>query len=75
MRKMSVLLPSVMLSFVATLFLVAGVAGLVVPEIVPSLARPAVAWALVGVGVTLDLGAVWQLMSARSASAARGAEK
>lgn len=56
----------IVLSLVAALFLAAGVTGLFLPEVAPRLARPAVAWSLIGVGVVLDGFAVAALFSARA---------
>lgn len=54
-----------------SLMLAAGVVGLLEPALVPQLARPAVAWSLIGVGLTLDVLSVVQLMAARRAGPRR----
>lgn len=63
--------PAFPLAFVVTnglgsLMLAAGVVGLLEPTIVPQLARPAVAWSLIGVGLTLDVLSVVQLTASRN---------
>ncbi len=47
----------------ASLLFIAGILGLMMPEFVPALANPKVAWALIGVGCVLDLIGGWQLLS------------
>jgi hypothetical protein len=60
------------LNGVAMLFLIGGILGLVMPETLPPLASPAVAWSLISVGVILDLFAVAQLLRAvKAANSAR----
>lgn len=51
-------LPLIALHGVGGLLLAAGLLGLFAPEVVPPLARPAVAYALIGVGLLLDTVAV-----------------
>jgi hypothetical protein len=50
---------------VAMVFLGAGAIGLVTPETLPMVARPAVAWSLVAAGAMIDVGAMLMLLSAR----------
>ncbi len=52
------------LSVVATLFLAAGVYGLLGPEAVPQLAAPAVAWSFIAVGIMLDAAAIFIVIGA-----------
>lgn len=44
------------------LLLAGGVIGLALPEMVPPLASPAVAWSLIGVGLLLELASIAQLL-------------
>ena len=62
----NVLIPFVVLSAVGATFLAAGVVGLAVPAVAPSLASPMVAWSLIGFGVVTDVLAFRQLVSRRS---------
>lgn len=64
-KRASIPWGAIITSLIASLFLCAGVAGLLMPELVPKLARPAVAWSLIGVGIVLDLGAIFHFVSAR----------
>lgn len=56
---------AVALSAVAMVFLGAGAIGLLTPETLPLVARPVVAWSLVGAGALMDAGAVLMLLSTR----------
>jgi len=56
----------VLISSFASLFICAGAAGLLMPELVPSLATSTVAWSLIAVGLILDLGAIFHFVSSRS---------
>lgn len=49
-------LPLLVVNLVGMLMMGGGAAGLAVPEALPGLARPAVAWSLLGAGLLLDLG-------------------
>ncbi|MGD9601547.1 MAG: hypothetical protein AB7O21_13970 [Gammaproteobacteria bacterium] len=63
-RPMSpVPVPLLLLNGFGTLMLGAGMLGLFAPDVVPALARPAVAYALIGVGLTLDLTAAAAIVS------------
>jgi hypothetical protein len=55
--KSTVTLPIPLLlgNAVGMLMIAAGIGGLTVPEAMPALARPAVAYALIAAGLTLDL--------------------
>ena len=49
-------LPLLVVNMVGMLMMGGGAAGLALPEALPALARPAVAWSLLGAGLLLDLG-------------------
>jgi len=59
------------LSATAMIFLAGGAIGLVSPDTVSALAKPAVAWSLIVVGAMLDVGAALQLLAARRAALRR----
>lgn len=52
------------MSVVANLMLAAGFAGLFVPEVLPALATPAIAWSLIGVGVAIEIVAMIGIVGA-----------
>lgn len=54
-RRMLSLLPMLALSACAMLMIGAGVAGLWLPDKVPQLAHPVLAWGLVGAGIVIDV--------------------
>lgn len=54
--------PLLLLNGVGALMMAAGMMGLVAPDTVPALARPAVAYALLGVGLMLDTVAVLSIV-------------
>ena len=64
--------PLLLLNGVGALMMAAGMMGLVAPDTVPALARPAVAYALLGVGLMLDTVAVLSIVRI-TARARRGA--
>ena len=53
------------LNMLGSIALAAGVAGLFVPEAVPFLSSPAVAWALICVGLMLEIASVVQILAFR----------
>lgn len=57
-------LPLLLVNGLGALMMAAGVIGLTAPEVVPALSRPALAYALIGVGLALDLAAVTGIMKA-----------
>ena len=57
-------LPVLLLNAVGALMIGAGMVGLVAPEVVPALARPSVAYALLGVGVVLDAAGMVSIVRA-----------
>ena len=57
-------IPALALSVIANLMLAAGLAGLFIPEKLPALAAPTLAWALVGVGAVLEIVAMIGIISA-----------
>lgn len=59
------------MNVLGALFLAAGVTGLAAPDFVPQLAASAVAFSLIGVGLTLECASVVQLLSAQAASRRR----
>ena len=61
----SIPLGFVFVTTVATLFMGGGATGLFAPDLAPPLARPAVVWLLISVGIVLDIGALMQLLSSR----------
>ena len=67
-NKGGVPLGVLLMTLVATLFFGAGALGLLAPDIVPALARAAVAWSLIAVGIILDVGAILLLVSSRRTS-------
>ncbi len=75
--QMLVPVPLLLMNALGALMMAAGVMGLTAPEIVPALARPAVAYALIGVGLTIDIAAVVAILkitakTGRGWSAAQG---
>lgn len=56
--------PLLLVNGLGALMIAAGVMGLSAPEVVPALSRPALAYALIGVGLALDLAAVTGIMKA-----------
>ena len=65
----------IVLSTVAMIFIAAGIIGLTQPDLVPQLARPAVAWSLVSVGVLIDVyaGVQFVLVARRRAAGSTSA--
>jgi hypothetical protein len=59
------------LSVVASLLLAGGLAGLLVPELLPPLAHPPVAWALIGVGAVFEIWSVAMLLATTRRNAAK----
>ncbi len=59
---LALILPFIILSMFAMLLIAAGVAGLMLPESLPRLARPGVAWSLIGSGVVMDIYAGVQIV-------------
>jgi hypothetical protein len=57
-------IPAVALSVLANLMLAAGLAGLFIPEKLPALAAPALAWTLVGVGAGIEIAALIGIVGA-----------
>ncbi|MEQ8663954.1 MAG: hypothetical protein RLW62_24300 [Gammaproteobacteria bacterium] len=64
MAEVRVPLAALAQSLFAVSLIGAGICGLTQPELVPPLARPAVAWSLIGVGVLLDAWAVLAIVGA-----------
>jgi fluoride ion exporter CrcB/FEX len=64
-------LPLLLVNGVGALMMAAGMMGLVAPDAVPALARPAVAYALLGAGLMLDAAAVMSILRI-TAKARRG---
>ncbi len=67
-QRQRVPLGFVVLSALAALFMAAGAVGLLAPQTAPLLARPEVAWSLVGSGVVMDGFAIASLLAARRTS-------
>lgn len=55
-------LPLLLVNGIGAMMMAAGMMGLVAPDVVPALARPAVAYALLGVGLMLDTAAVLSIV-------------
>ena len=55
----------VLVCTIATLFVCTGVVRCLMPDLVPALARPMVAWSLIGVGILLDFGAIFHFVSSK----------
>lgn len=60
--------PLLLLNGIGLMMMTIGVVGLTAPEAVSALARPAIAYALIGAGLMLDIAAVVAIMKATTKS-------